>query len=117
MFVCWQNQSAFEARLRLKSISEADALSVYRLLVESNMNGEPMTEEYLVRISMNAAPLQCKSNNDCSSQQVSTFDSDSLATGVSGAGIAAIIITMIAILVIVAVVLYARNTGRWCFAG
>jgi len=66
---------------------------------------------------MNAAPLPCKSTNDCSSEQVSTSHSDSLAADLNGGSIAAIIIVMIALLVIVAVTMYARNTGRWCFAG
>jgi len=37
--------------------------------------------------------------------------------GVSGGGIAGIIIAVLAILVILAALLYARNTGQWCFAG
>lgn len=114
-----QNSTAYEARLRIKSVSEADARRVFRLLVESNlMNGEMMSQEYVVRISTSPAPLQCNPNQiDCSMRRtVDSLGSD-LAGGVSGGGIAAIIIVLIAVLVVTAVVLYARNTGRWCFAG
>lgn len=71
---------------------------------------------------MNPAPLSCNNLNpeqqqhDCAVVRTVDFRSD-LAGGVSGGGIAAIIIVLIAVLVITAVVLYARNTGRWCFAG
>lgn len=91
------NASSYEARLRIKSVSEADARRHFRLIVESDLNSELYTQEYIVRISMSAAPLQ--------------------SGGVSGGGIAAIIIVLVAVLVVTAVVLYARNTGRWCFAG
>jgi len=115
------DQSAFEAKLRVRSVSESDARRNFRLFVESDLNGEQHVQEYIVRISMSAAPLQCKSSSsDCSGQPGdSTFDhSDSdLAGGVSGGGIAGIIIAVLAILVILAALLYARNTGQWCFAG
>ena len=98
-------------------MTEESAARVYRLSVESFLKGEEQIQEYTVHISMNAAPLPCKSTNDCSSEQVSTFDSDSIAAELGGGEIAAIILVMIALLVLVAVLLYARNTGRWCFAG
>jgi len=110
-------QGVYEARLRLKTVTEESANRVYRLSVESFVKGEIQSQEYSVSISMNAAPLPCKSTNDCSSEQVSTFDSDSIAAELGGGEIAAIILVMIALLVLVAVLLYARNTGRWCFAG
>jgi len=111
------SQGTYEARLRLKTITEESAAMVYRLSVESFLQGQLQLQEYTVHISMNAAPLPCKSTNDCSSEQVSTSHSDSLAADLNGGSIAAIIIVMIALLVIVAVTMYARNTGRWCFAG
>jgi hypothetical protein len=114
-----QNASSYEARLRIKSVSEADARRLFRLIVESDLNSELYTQEYTVRISMSAAPLQCNNPNqsDCTTQvRTVDFRSD-LAGGVSGGGIAAIIIVLVAVLVVTAVVLYARNTGRWCFAG
>jgi len=113
------NASSYEARLRIKSVSEADARRHFRLIVESDLNSELYTQEYIVRISMSAAPLQCNNPNqsDCQTQvRTVDFRSD-LAGGVSGGGIAAIIIVLVAVLVVTAVVLYARNTGRWCFAG
>ncbi|XP_057374492.1 fasciclin-3-like isoform X6 [Daphnia carinata] len=91
------NATSYEARLRIKSVSEADARRIFRLVVESSMNGEPVSQEYMVRLSTSPAPLQ--------------------SGGVSGGGIAAIVIVLVAVLVVTAVVLYARNTGRWCFAG
>ena len=86
------------------------------------MNGEAVSQEYMVRLSTSPAPLQCNANQieNCSNQANNqrTVDSRSdLAGGVSGGGIAAIVIVLVAILVVTAVVLYARNTGRWCFAG
>ena len=100
-------------------MSEADARRVFRLIVESSLNGEPMAQEYVVRISTSPAPLQCNNANDkidCSNRRTVDSRSD-LAGGVSGGGIAAIVIVLVAVLVVTAVVLYARNTGRWCFAG
>lgn len=99
-------------------MSEADARRVFRLVVESSMmNGESMSQEYVVRISTSPAPLQCNPNQiDCSNRRTVDSRSD-LAGGVSGGGIAAIVIVLVAVLVVTAVVLYARNTGRWCFAG
>lgn len=118
-----QNATSFEARLRIKSVSESDARRIFRLVVESSMmNGEAVSQEYMVRLSTSPAPLQCNANQieNCSNQANNqrTVDSRSdLAGGVSGGGIAAIVIVLVAILVVTAVVLYARNTGRWCFAG
>ncbi|XP_057374490.1 fasciclin-3-like isoform X4 [Daphnia carinata] len=115
------NATSYEARLRIKSVSEADARRIFRLVVESSMNGEPVSQEYMVRLSTSPAPLQCNPNQieNCSNQaNRRTVDSRSdLAGGVSGGGIAAIVIVLVAVLVVTAVVLYARNTGRWCFAG
>ncbi|XP_046437649.1 fasciclin-3-like isoform X6 [Daphnia pulex] len=92
------NATSFEARLRIKTLGEADARRIFRLIVESSMmNGEAISQEYTVRLSTSPAPAQ--------------------SGGVSGAGVAAIVIVIVAILVVTAVVLYARNTGRWCFAG
>jgi len=91
------NASSYEARLRVKSVADSDSRRDFHLVVESELNSEPFLQDYIVRISMNAAPLQ--------------------SGGVSGGGIAAIIIVLVAVLVVTAVVLYARNTGRWCFAG
>ncbi|XP_045027491.1 fasciclin-3 isoform X5 [Daphnia magna] len=92
------NATSYEARLRIKSVSEADARRIFRLVVESSlMNGEAVSQEYMVRLSTSPAPLQ--------------------SGGVGGGGIAAIVIVLVAVLVVTAVVLYARNTGRWCFAG
>lgn len=112
-----QEPSAYEARLKLREVTEKDSNRQFLLVVESDVNGEKNMEEYVVHISMNAAPAQCNSSFDCSRHLGSTFDSDSLAGGVSGGGIVGIIIAVIAILVIIAAVLYARNTGRWCFSG
>ena len=102
-------------------MSESDARRPFHLLVESDLSGELHLTEYFVWISMNAAPMQCNSRSaDCSSpSDVSTVDrSDSdLAGGVSGGGIAGIIIAVLATLVILVVLLFARNTGQWCFAG
>lgn len=105
------------AHMRLNTVTEENAAGVYRLSVKSYVRGQEESQDYTVQISMNAAPLPCKSTNDCSSEQVSTFDSDSIAAELGGGEIAAIILVMIALLVLVAVLLYARNTGRWCFAG
>jgi hypothetical protein len=103
-------------------LGEADARRIFRLIVESSMmNGEAISQEYTVRLSTSPAPAQCNPNQieNCSNQaNQRTVDSRSdLAGGVSGAGVAAIVIVIVAILVVTAVVLYARNTGRWCFAG
>lgn len=108
--------------MRIKSVSEADARRIFRLVVESSlMNGEAVSQEYMVRLSTSPAPLQCNPNQieNCSNQaNQRTVDSRSdLAGGVGGGGIAAIVIVLVAVLVVTAVVLYARNTGRWCFAG
>ncbi|XP_046651705.1 fasciclin-3-like isoform X3 [Daphnia pulicaria] len=116
------NATSFEARLRIKTLGEADARRIFRLIVESSMmNGEAISQEYTVRLSTSPAPAQCNPNQieNCSNQaNQRTVDSRSdLAGGVSGAGVAAIVIVIVAILVVTAVVLYARNTGRWCFAG
>ena len=91
------SQGTYEARLRLKTITEESAAMVYRLSVGSFLQGQLQLQEYTVHISMNAAPLPSADLNRGS--------------------IAAIIIVMIVLLVIVAVTMYARNTGRWCFAG
>jgi len=91
------SQGPYEARLRLKTVTEESAARVYRLSVESFLKGEEQIQEYTVHISMNAAPLP--------------------SAELGGGEIAAIILVMIALLVLVAVLLYARNTGRWCFAG
>lgn len=91
------SQGTYEARLRLKTVTEESAARVYRLSVESFLKGEEQIQEYTVHISMNAAPLP--------------------SAELGGGEIAAIILVMIALLVLVAVLLYARNTGRWCFAG
>ena len=116
-----QNASAYEARLRIKTVADADARRVFRLMVESDLNGEPMMQEYVVRLSTSPAPLTCKNGlDDCDASNIVRtvdFRSDLIAGGVSGGGIAAIIIVLLAVLIIVAVSLYARNTGRWCFAG
>jgi len=110
-------QGTYVAHMRLNTVTEENAAGVYRLSVKSYVRGQEESQDYTVQISMNAAPLPCKSTNDCSSEQVSTFDSDSIAAELGGGEIAAIILVMIALLVLVAVLLYARNTGRWCFAG
>ena len=97
---------------------ETDARRSFRLVVESDLNGEPNFQEYVVSISMSPAPLSCKDPSECDpSRRTVDLSSSDIAGGVSGGGIAAIIIVLIAVLVVTAVVLYARNTGRWCFAG
>ena len=55
----WQNPTSFEARLRIKSVSESDARRIFRLVVESSMmNGEAVSQEYMVRLSTSNVSVQ-----------------------------------------------------------
>merc|ERR1712071_309891 len=90
------NQTTYEARLRLKTITKQQADMVYRLSVESILLNQSYLQEYTVHISVDAAPLS--DSNEAS-------------------GTIAIIVVMIVLVVIVTVIVYACKTGRWCFAG
>ena len=90
------NQTTYEARLRLKTITKQQADMVYRLSVESILLNQSYLQEYTVHISVDAAPLS--DSNEAS-------------------GTIAIIVVMIVLVVFVTVIVYACKTGRWCFAG
>lgn len=109
--------NTYEAHLKIKSVEESDAKKTFTLVVESEMYRD-QSQEYEVRISTSPTPLPSNSaiQVDCARRGVDCR-SDRLAGSVSGGGIAAIIIVLVAVLVVVGIVMYARNTGRWCFAG
>lgn len=88
--------SVYEAHLKIRSVEETDAKKTFVLVVESEMRSEQL-QEYVVRISTSPTPVPTGS--------------------LSGGGIAAIIIIVLAIAVVGGLVLFARNTGRWCFSG
>ena len=46
-----QDSNWYEARLRLRTLDEADAGRIFRLTVESDVDGRPQTMQYLVQIS------------------------------------------------------------------
>ena len=46
--------SSYKARLRIKSVIESDALRAFHLTVQSELNDEVFTQDYIVHITMNA---------------------------------------------------------------
>ena len=108
--------SVYEAHLKIRNVEESDAKKRFVLVVESEMMRSEQPQEYVVRISTSPTPVPSNSAIQiCNGNGVDC--SDRLAGSLSGGGIAAIIIVLVAISVLVGLVLFARNTGRWCFTG
>lgn len=106
----------YEAHLKIRSVEETDAKKTFVLVVESEMRSEQL-QEYVVRISTSPTPVPSNSAIQICQGSDADCRSDRLAGSLSGGGIAAIIIIVLAIAVVGGLVLFARNTGRWCFSG
>ena len=85
------SQTDHQIFLRLNTITKQHAAMVYRLSVESILNGQTHEQEYTVYISVDPAPKEPVN--------------------------IAIIVVMVVLVVIVTVIVCAYNTERWCLAG
>ena len=95
----------------------ADTHRIFHLIVEWSNKGKSVTQDYVVRISTSSAPLQCNNLND--KIDYGNFNRRPVGSLCELAGGIAAIITfvLVVVLTVTAVTLYARHTGRWCFAG